>query len=455
MYYKVFKKTLIFIFVAASLLMPFQLAAQESVGQKSDIVMDESARVYLEEVFTFIRENAVFRNRLKWDNLRGEAFALAKGAKTTADTYPAVEFLISKLGDNHHSAFFPAPTKTSEITSEDNSKIKAIPRKRGGVGAFAFYPSGIIFEVLPNSPAQRAGLRVGDKISTVNGRSTSDYERNAFALSFFGEIAEPDKSGVSGTEVSITYERFGEKKARKTVVPFGSYSTERIPNGRRLKFGVGYVEVPMSLGQTTEVMTRYAETMQNVIKQIDTGKPGDPPVRYWIIDLRRNQGGNSWGMLAGLGPLLGEGVIGVSSDSSNHKQDETSYENGQAKLNGEVIAAVAAPYKLRAAGKISIAVITGPMTASSGEFAALWFKGLDNTKSFGEPTYGVPTVNTGHMFSDGSGMNLTVGLGTDRTGQIFSGPISPDKIVASDWTLFQTEKDLPVASAAKWLRSKK
>jgi len=33
----------------------------------------------------------------------------------------------------------------------------------------------------------------------------------------------------------------------------------------------------------------------------------------WIVDLRGNGGGNMWPMLAGVGPVLGEGVVGSSS----------------------------------------------------------------------------------------------------------------------------------------------
>ena len=34
----------------------------------------------------------------------------------------------------------------------------------------------------------------------------------------------------------------------------------------------------------------------------------------WIVDLRGNGGGNMWPMLAGIGPILGEGIAGYFID---------------------------------------------------------------------------------------------------------------------------------------------
>jgi C-terminal processing protease CtpA/Prc len=118
------------------------------------------------------------------------------------------------------------------------------------------------------------------------------------------------------------------------------------------------------------------------------------------------------------------------------------------------MAKVATPYKLRAGKNISVAVLTGAMTASSGEFIALYFRGLPNSRSFGEPTYGVPTANVGHRFSDGSGINLTVGLGVDRLGRKYSSPLEPDVKAATDWNVHGTIQDPAIAAAVKWLRSR-
>jgi C-terminal processing protease CtpA/Prc len=314
---------------------------------------------------------------------------------------------------------------------------------------FSLYPSGFIFEVLSSGQAEAAGMRVGDQILTVNGKPNSEYQDTPYALSFFGEIADGDEPKAPATGVQITFKRAGEKEPLTKFIPFGRYSTERIPTGRRLRNDVGYIEIPMMLGQSPDEMTRYAERVQQAIRDIDSKKP----VRRWIVDLRRNQGGNSWPMLAGIGPLLGEGVIGPLDKRPGGNGDTTEYRDGQAISSGQVIAKVGQPYKLKAKN-ISVAVLTGPMTASSGEFVALWFRGLSNTRSFGEPSHGVPTANIGHRFSDGSGMNITIGLGLDRQGREYAGPVPVDTEAASSWPNIATEKDPAIAAAMKWLRTR-
>ncbi|MGZ5191759.1 MAG: S41 family peptidase [Flavisolibacter sp.] len=51
------------------------------------------------------------------------------------------------------------------------------------------------------------------------------------------------------------------------------------------------------------VCTRFADSIQSLIQTFD--RRG---ISKWIIDLRKNTGGNCWPMLTGVGPLLGNGV---------------------------------------------------------------------------------------------------------------------------------------------------
>ncbi|MBW3622637.1 MAG: PDZ domain-containing protein [Armatimonadetes bacterium] len=449
--------------VAISILNPIHLHAATPEAppalNKTSQSMDKVAQDFLDEVFTFVQENAVFRHRLNWKRLRREVFLMAAGARGPADTYPSIRHLVASLEDNRHSAFFPAlppvpPPPSPETTDKGKPETS---RKQGGIGAFSLFPSGIVYEVLAGSPAERAGLRIGDKITALNGRPTSAWVRDPFARAFFGPMVESNEPPDSDAVVSITYQRpggAGDLKSQMLMIPFGSYSKDRIPIARRFPSEIGYVEAPMILGQTQQAMTRYAEAMQQAIRAVDMGEPGEAPVRKWIIDVRRNQGGNSWPILAGLGPLIGEGVIG-GTDGRKVERDETRYEKGQAKLNDEVIAQVASPYRLRAGKKIFVAVLTGSMTASAGEAVVLWFRGLPNVRTFGESTYGVPTANIGHRFSDGSGMNLTVSVGVDRKGRNYAGPIPPDVPVMTEWTAYGTEADPAVAAAINWLQTRK
>ncbi len=67
---------------------------------------------------------------------------------------------------------------------------------------------------------------------------------------------------------------------------------------------VGYVQLNGCPCQGAAA-DQYAESVQQAIRAAD--KPG---LVGWIVDLREDRGGNMWPMIAGLGPILGQGIIG-------------------------------------------------------------------------------------------------------------------------------------------------
>src|SRR5690606_13717711 len=98
-------------------------------------------------------------------------------------------------------------------------------------------------------------------------------------------------------------------------------------------------------------------------------------------------GGNMWPMLAGLAPLLGDGVVGAFAPPA--ETPTRWWIDGGNAGSGERLQA-ASHYAVEIAGPTPIvAVLTGPRTASSGEAVAVAFRGHPGARSFGEPTHGV------------------------------------------------------------------
>jgi hypothetical protein len=81
-------------------------------------------------------------------------------------------------------------------------------------------------------------------------------------------------------------------------------------------------------------------------------------------------------------------------------------------------------------------VLTSRLTGSSGEGVVMAFRGRPDSRSFGEPTAGVPTGNAGYPLSDRAELYLTEGIGVDRTGATYQARIQPDPPVATDWTRY-------------------
>jgi C-terminal processing protease CtpA/Prc len=199
------------------------------------------------------------------------------------------------------------------------------------------------------------------------------------------------------------------------------------------------VAVPTFAGMTPERERSYATRLHAIFE-----RPGAPACG-WVVDLRQNQGGNMFPMLAGLAPLIGTDNLGAFvSRSGEARPWPTQHIYTDTRLD---ISRFEAP-DLRSA---PVAVITGFYTMSSGEAVAIAFRGRPNTRSFGEPTAGKSTANQGERLSDGSMLLVTAALMADRNGVLYGIPIQPDERVdARAGTA--AEEDHALAAAVNWLR---
>lgn len=211
-------------------------------------------------------------------------------------------------------------------------------------------------------------------------------------------------------------------------------SSQPSPSAAVVGTGIAYLDVPAFEGGGA-MADSVATVYHDLIESVDSDE-----VCRWVVDLRGNTGGNMWPMLAGVGPILGEGTAGFFVDPDS-VVNEWGYENGMAELDGAALASVSAAYELERAGP-SIAVLTDASTASSGEAIAVAFRGRSDARSFGEPTFGVSTVNAGFLLPDGAVLFLTVAATADRTGEVYGSTLAPDSVVEG------TKSGVPGSDAA-------
>lgn len=209
------------------------------------------------------------------------------------------------------------------------------------------------------------------------------------------------------------------------------------PESQLLDQNIGYIMVPRFSSLNKEVGSSFAEKIQKMIRKLDT----DHPIKGWIVDLRKNMGGNMYPMIAGLGPLTGEGVLGYFVDGM--KKTPWKYANGTC---GAIT--VPNPYVLKDP-KAKIAVLMGPRTASSGEATAISFIGKDNVKTFGQPSGGYTSANRGFKLSDGRNLLLAVSYEMDKNGKEYKEKIQPDIPVAPSEN---ANTDAELAAAIQWIK---
>jgi carboxyl-terminal processing protease len=299
-----------------------------------------------------------------------------------------------------------------------------------GPGLRVSYAERKVVAVDLGGPADRAGLRAGDAIVSVNDAAPDALG----AMKFFAQVYF-----VSGVKLAV---RRGADQAARAQLDHDAVDPGALARGRRLPGNIGYIAVPGV--EADAVAPYYPDIMQQIIADID-----QTPTCGWVVDLQGNTGGYFGLMLAGIGPVLGEGRVGSFTPPGDSAA--WMYRDGQALIGETVIAQAPAPYHLRRPDP-PVALLTDGQTASSGEDVTVAFRGRPGTRSFGEATQGVPTSNVGVPLSDGAYLNLTEGMATDRTGHAYDAPMPPDVAVGANRFRQGTDKDPVLQAGVAWLR---
>jgi carboxyl-terminal processing protease len=212
--------------------------------------------------------------------------------------------------------------------------------------------------------------------------------------------------------------------------------TDPTPPPVEIPDDIGYVRVGTFTGVGPEEVA-FAQGIQDAIGAADRDR-----LAGWIVDLRNNRGGNMWPMVAGLGPILGDGNAGAFVDPDGNTT-WWGYQGNASVYNGEGLVTVPNPYRLRKTHP-RVAVLTNCAVASSGEAVAIGFRSRPDARSFGTATFGLSTANDEFPVVGGGTLGLCVSTMADRTRLTYGNAVVPDEVIADP---VQT-----VRRAIEWLR---
>lgn len=380
------------------------------------------ARAYLIEALASIEARSVYRDTVDWTEVHDTVQRGARDAETPADTYPAIRGALRALQDRR-SSLFPAQRRLRVYGT--------------WMGLHALGPNGVIVQVHPGGPADRAGLRVGDTILAIDGQPVEQAGLRPLPLG-----GQPS--------VKLRVQRQDEDHADEVTLPGARYALRLLPQGRLLHRHIGYIEIPEHGARSGfdmgDMGRTYAQTAQRIIHDLE-----GQGARGWIVDLRRSLGQDMYPMIAGLGPLIGEDDCCFLVDPDGERQPIT-YASGVVSEGLTERITVEDSYTL-VHPDAPVAVLIGPLTTGAGEFAALALRNRPATRFFGQSTFGVPTRHETIRLTDGAMLSLTVRLGADRTGEFFDGPIRPDEETSSEWTVFAGSDDATLSRASEWVET--
>lgn len=387
------------------------LSALLALPRISSPDMSTEAQKYLDSALDIIQDKSIKRN-VDWMEMRRLAYVKAGNAKKPADTYDAIRTAVRFLND-HHSGFFTP----EEVRQGDKGFRKG----------FGFLPAhGYVALVTPRGPAEKAGLRPGMKIVSIDGKGFKDDSE------FFRLL------GQSKTRAAIRC-RLPNGFQKTITIKRELFDGFNPPLAKAIMGSYGYIRVP-GFGGLGKVMNGFATQIQDGIRELDKR-----PLRGWIVDLRLNTGGNMFPMIAGLGPLLGNGDLGEFITST--ERQTWFYRDGKTGIDTETILSIK-PYKVKNRN-LPMVVLIDDFTASSGEATAISFVGLPNVVLMGGPSAGLTTGNEFEFLSDGAAVNLCEAVEADRTGKVYGGKMIPDAPVRTNWADLAGPRDGAIVAAMK------
>ncbi len=164
-----------------------------------------------------------------------------------------------------HSNYFTS-TEYARLLQDQESLFTGI-----GVSILRHRDGVYVQTPLPNTPAARAGLRFGDRITEVDGKDAREWTTAQTSRAVRGE---------SGKTVKLTIERAGVPAPLSFTVVRASVPQPSVRDAFMLRPGIGYVALGGGFTQkTTEELRAALDNLQ---------KEG---MRQLVLDLRNNPGG--------------------------------------------------------------------------------------------------------------------------------------------------------------------
>ncbi|MFH1030755.1 MAG: S41 family peptidase [bacterium] len=274
--------------------------------------------------------------------------------------YGAIEGMVASLKDPY--TVYLKPKIAKEFTDELSGEFE-------GIGAEVGIKHEIltIISPLPDTPAEKAGLKPGDKVYAINGEET---------MGMYIDVAVSKIRGKAGTDVVLKILRERQRETLDIKITRGAIKFDSVRWELR-DDGVAYVKV---LHFNTDTVDKFSEAVNDIVK----AKP-----KGIILDLRGNPGGFLDAAVKMASEWVEDGVVVTEKYSEEKKKEHDAI--GRARLTN---------YKT--------VVLINKGSASGSEIVAGALKDLGYAVLVGEKTFGKGSVQSLEEFGDGSSLKMTV-----------------------------------------------
>jgi carboxyl-terminal processing protease len=307
--------------------------------------------------------------------------------------YGAIQGLVGSLGDPYSVYFEPVTAK--KFNDEMDGTFE-------GIGAEIGMKKGTltIIAPLPGTPAEKAGLKAGDYILTIDGKDTTGMAVDE-AVSLI--------RGKKGTKVKLEIIREGLKEPKTVEIVRDAIVVESVKLEMK-KDGNGRKLAVVTVSHFNEdTMSLFADAVRKAILDNPDGL---------VLDLRNNPGGYL------------DAAVRMASEWMGHEMivSEKYADGSKREHKGDVTARL---------GDLPTVVLVNGGSASASEIVAGALQDSGKAKLVGEKTFGKGSVQDYSQLPDGSALKITVALWyTPKDRSINKEGIQPDvtiKNTQEDW----------------------
>lgn len=302
----------------------------------------------------------------------------------------AIAGMVQSLGDPYTVFLTPEDTKNF---------LEGVTGRFEGIGIEVAKRKGELQVIAPleGTPAQKAGLRAGDKILKINGTMTNDLSIDE-AINLI--------KGPKGTEVNLTIFREGwdkeqEVKIVRAIINVPSLKWELIDGE------VAYIKLyNFSEKASSDFSKAAVEILNSQAKKI-------------ILDLRNNPGGYLEVAKDIAGWFLKKGQVVAIEDFSGKKEQEFYKAQGNAKFT-----------------QYPTVVLINEGSASGSEILAGALRDNLQIKLIGEKSFGKGSIQELESLRDGYSLKITIAHWLTPKGELIS-----EKGLEPDIKVQMTEED--------------
>ncbi len=337
-----------------------------------------------------------------WDLVKKEY--IRQPVTDTKLFYGALGGIVSALGDPY-SVFFD-PEMTKKFEQELSGAFEGIGAELGIKNKQL-----TVIAPLPETPAERAGLKAGDKILAIDGRDTTDM-----ALDYAVSIIR----GPKGTEVTLTIWR--ENWDKPQDIKIIRDRIEIISVKWEIKEGIAYIEINHFNEDTSG---RFHQAIIELL-------PKNP--KGLILDLRNNPGGFLDTAVEIGGEWIENDVVVIERSQDGKRKEHRS--SGLARLQN-----------------LKTVVLINEGSASASEILAGALQDYGKAILVGKKTFGKGTVQNLETLPDGSSVKITVAEWLTPKGRLIEGEgIVPDEEIDLTAADYENNRDPQLDKAMEILK---